>query len=446
METYVRQVIEGVSNTRGKDFFNAITLRLGDILSANYTFIARIDRDRHVSSTIALVANGQLVDNFEYDLQYTPCENVADDSVCCYAKDVQHYFPKDQLLIDMGIDGYLGSPLHDSNGVVMGIIVALYDRPIENENTISTLFQIFSGRIAAEMERVEYEKKLVELNNTLEKRVEDRTKELENTLTRLQDTQEQLIESEKLASLGNLVAGVAHEVNTPLGVAITAQSVLNDEFTTLTNKIDNDDLSMQDMDHFRASYSEAMTLLNTNLNRSKELISSFKKTAADQNYLELEEFKLHDYYELVLSTLSPVLRSANIVYTTDIPEQFTLVSYPGIHAQLISNLVNNTALHAFDDQSDIRSIHIHAEEIDNEHIKITYSDNGKGLTEDIKEKVFEPFFTTARNRGGTGLGMSIVYNLVNKNLEGKVALPNSDKGFSLEIVLPKTLHKHAIAV
>lgn len=436
MEAQIRKVVEGVSNTRGEDFFQSITLQLASIIHADYTFIAKLDKKRHTSKTIALVAKNNIADNFEYDLDFTPCENVAEDSVCSYPSKVTSLFPKDQLLIDMNIDAYLGTPLHDSNGSVMGLIVALYEHPIDDQESTLTLFQVFSGRIAAEMERVEYENKLQELNQSLEQRVLDRTNDLNQAMSTLKQAQEKLIESEKLASLGNLVAGVAHEVNTPLGVAITAQSVVSEEFKILRDKLENDALTFDDMDKFKSTMDTALPMLESNLQRASNLIINFKKTASDQHHLEIETLHLKDYYEQVLSTVKPLLKKKNITCHLEFDEPVITESYPGIHAQILTNLINNSALHAFTDRQTNNQVTINVKPLDQEHYSFTYSDNGQGLNETQKKNIFEPFYTTARDKGGSGLGMSIIYNLVKQKLQGEIDLLDSNSGFSIRFTLP----------
>ena len=289
MEQQLRDIIEGVSNTRGKDFFSAITLKLAEVIDAEFTFVAELDTQAYVSRTIALVAAGELVDNIEYSLQYTPCANVADNAVCMYPNNVTQLFPKDQLLIDMNIEAYLGTPLIGSKGDVIGIIVALYAKPIEQAAHTQTLFEIFSGRIAAELERVKYEQQLLEVNSTLEQKVLKRTSDFNETLEQLQLTQTQLMESEKIAALGNLVASVAHEVNTPLGVAITGQSLLQDAFNELIERFDSKQLTVDSMNEFKGLYREALPLVADNLQRAKTLINNFK--SVENNFFWFVTFR-----------------------------------------------------------------------------------------------------------------------------------------------------------
>jgi signal transduction histidine kinase len=437
MERLLQQIIEGVSNTHGEDFFNAITLQLAQVIDSDYTFIARLDTQAYISKTIALVADGTLLDNFEYSLEYTPCANVAESNVCIYPNKVTSIFPKDQLLIDMEIEAYLGTPLFDSSGNVIGLIVALYREKMDKSDETLTLFRIFSGRIAAEMERIDYQQELLALNNTLEQRVFDRTAELNQTLESLKSTQEKLIESEKLAALGNLVASVAHEVNTPLGVAITGQSLISDALQTLEAEFTDQNLTVEKMKDFFELSQEASPLISENLQRAKNLINNFKNTAADQNSDIKETINIKQYYEQVFSTLKPMMKRKSVNFSLDIPDDIEVSTFPGVHGQVITNLVSNSVRHAFSENA-TGSIKLKAR-IVADTITMSYQDDGKGLTTEAKEKIFQPFFTTARGTGGTGLGMAIAYNLVKQKLTGDIRLVDSTKGFHLEFMFPKQL-------
>jgi len=168
-ESVIPDIIKALKSTHGDEFFTEITLQLNKFIGADYTFIARVDLDKQTSKTISMVANGEIVDNFEYALSHTPCAILVNDSVCIYPENVCSLFPDDQMLIDMNIQGYLGVALHNSNQQTIGIIVALYENPIENSAFVQTLFELFSGRISAEMERIEQKQKLERLNNELAK-------------------------------------------------------------------------------------------------------------------------------------------------------------------------------------------------------------------------------------------------------------------------------------
>ena len=176
LEQALPEIIKSLKSTYGSDFFNEITLQLNQITGADYTFIAKVNYERFTSQTISLVVKNQLTDNFEYPLNDTPCALITKDEVCLYPKDICSLFPKDQLLIDMNIEGYVGVPLHDSQGEVIGIIVALHENEIKNAEFIKTLFELFSGRIAVEMERSVQENNLKQLNIKLAAKIDELVK------------------------------------------------------------------------------------------------------------------------------------------------------------------------------------------------------------------------------------------------------------------------------
>jgi len=425
----ITEIVEAVSNSYGDEFLSQITLALNKAIAADYTFIARLDAQAHRCKTEVLVAKGKIVDNFDYSLENTPCANVADDSVCFYAKDICKYFPKDQLLVDMNIQAYLGTPLLDSKQQVIGIIVALFETEHKKQEETSALFQLFSGRIAAEFERIDYEQ-------SLEEKIAVRTSELSETVRQLQTTQKQLVESEKMSALGNLVAGVAHEVNTPLGIAITTHSIMADELKKLEDKLDNKRLSMKDMESFRHTANSAISMQGDNLVRAKNLMENFKKTAADQHQLEIETLDISQYYQQVISTLRSILKPQKVNLEIECQDKIVLATYPGVHAQILTNLISNSVKHGFSNNDDDATHDVNQEnkitiiikQLPSGEVEVSYCDNGRGLSKKAEQHVFEPFFTTARKQGGIGLGMSIVFNLINQKLNGSIELKNANTG------------------
>jgi len=425
----ITEIVEAVSNSYGDEFLSQITLALNKAIAADYTFIARLDAQAHRCKTEVLVAKGKIVDNFDYSLENTPCANVADDSVCFYAKDICKYFPKDQLLVDMNIQAYLGTPLLDSKQQVIGIIVALFETEHKKQEETSALFQLFSGRIAAEFERIDYEQ-------SLEEKIAVRTSELSETVRQLQTTQKQLVESEKMSALGNLVAGVAHEVNTPLGIAITTHSIMADELKKLEDKLDNKRLSMKDMESFRHTANSAISMQGDNLVRAKNLMENFKKTAADQHKLEIETLDISQYYQQVISTLRSILKPQKVNLEIECQDKIVLATYPGVHAQILTNLISNSVKHGFSNNDDDATHDVNQEnkitiiikQLPSGEVEVSYCDNGRGLSKKAEQHVFEPFFTTARKQGGIGLGMSIVFNLINQKLNGSIELKNANTG------------------
>ena len=304
----------------------------------------------------------------------------------------------------------------------IGALADLYGRALSAQE---------NERINAELERA---------NQHLEQRVAERTRTLEKTLSELTAMQEKLIEAEKMASLGNLVAGIAHEVNTPIGIAVTANSSAKDKLNTLNKHIDSNTLTkaalLEGMNHLN----ECIKISFTNLERAAKLISDFKQTAVDQSSLNLLETNIKDYFENILHSLMPLTRSHSVEVNINCVDDFSLITVPGALSQIFLNLVNNSCVHGFVGREQNR-IDI-AVSIDNDtnSYTITYKDNGHGMTEDVMYKVFEPFFTTKRGSGGSGLGMSIVYNLATQALQGEVSIDSKpDNGVTVTFKLPQKL-------
>jgi len=259
-------------------------------------------------------------------------------------------------------------------------------------------------------------------------------------LDELRDAQDKLVESEKMAALGNLVAGVAHEVNTPLGVAITGTSMVHDRMAILKEQLEQGQLTRDQLSGFIERGSDSLSLTQKNLARVGELISNFKQIAVDQMVAEKREINLKTYLEEVMSTLSIELRRAGIVYKVDMADDIPMTTIPGAMAQIITNLVTNAIRHAFHGrQADDKAvITLQADRIEGDQIRLRFVDNGAGMDEVTLSKIFDPFFTTKRNEGGTGLGMPIVYNLVRQKLKGDITVASVEgEGTTFTLLLPR---------
>ncbi|HEX7325327.1 MAG TPA: two-component regulator propeller domain-containing protein [Rhodanobacteraceae bacterium] len=271
---------------------------------------------------------------------------------------------------------------------------------------------------------------LRKLNETLESRVEQRTHELRSVNTELRGllnqltrAQHQLVESEKLASLGSLVAGVAHEINTPLGIGVTAASYLHDEATRLAGALAAGAASPQELGASCARISEGADLILRNLRRADQLVKSFKQVAVDQTGGDVREIDLGKCIADVVATLQPSLRRGHHTVTLDCADQIMLRSSPGALGQVITNLAINSVTHGFTPDKP-GHITITARRAAN-GVVLDYRDDGVGMTPEVRARTFEPFFTTRRGQGGTGLGMHIVYTLVTRVLHGTVELEST---------------------
>lgn len=272
----------------------------------------------------------------------------------------------------------------------------------------------------------------------LEKIVKERTQELQNSLTELIDTQNKLVETEKMASLGRLVAGIAHELNTPIGICVTAASYLNTDAQDLHLAIKDGTIRKSKLDEFLKSTTQASSLLLSNLERAAALIGNFKLVAVDISSDMVREFNLFEYLESTIESLQPAVKHTQINITLSGEKTLIIEACPGSISQIITNFVMNSLLHGFED--DLKGeINIHIS-LQANKILITYSDTGKGMTDETKALIFEPFFTTKRATGGSGLGLSIVFNLITQNLGGEISCESEiDKGTTFIIALPASM-------
>lgn len=235
----------------------------------------------------------------------------------------------------------------------------------------------------------------------------------------VKDRTKQLVHSEKMASLGELVAGVAHEINTPVGIGVTAASHAQRKNIEIRRRFEDGSMTRSDLHNYLESDSEALRLIQTNLDRAADLVQSFKQVAVDRKTEDLRKFYLAEYINDVLLSLRPRYKRSGHVIKVNCPEQLTVYSYPGVFSQIITNFVINSLVHGFADGRQ-GEIEIKVQQVAGA-VELVYSDNGKGIPSEISEKVFDPFFTTKRHSGGTGLGLNIVYNLVTATLGGAIS-------------------------
>ncbi|MBF0564496.1 MAG: HAMP domain-containing histidine kinase [Nitrospirae bacterium] len=289
---------------------------------------------------------------------------------------------------------------------------------------LSRSFTEMSGKLKDSYEKLE------DYSHTLEQKVEDRTKELKDAMAELnkvledlQESQEQLIQAEKMASLGQLVAGVAHEINTPVGVSVTAASHLVLETKKIISVFEARVAKKADMEEYFNTALESSDLILRNLNRTSALIKSFKMVSADQTSQDYRTFKIKDYLDDIIISLQPKLRKTGHTITIACPDGLEISSYPGAFAQVITNLVINSMMHAF--ATGVNGLMTIKVTEDPYSITLRFSDNGKGIAEENLGKIFDPFFTTKRGAGGTGLGLHIVFNIVNQTLKGSIKCESS---------------------
>ena len=263
------------------------------------------------------------------------------------------------------------------------------------------------------------------INITDRKRAEielsEKTKALSQALEDLKATQKELIQSEKMAVLGNLVAGVSHEINTPVGTALISASTLNNATEAIATELNSqENLSCETLESYLDLATECSDLILVNLRRAGELIKTFQKVAVDQTSLQARTFALTTYVREIVHNLSPRLKSTPHRITISGDDELMLFSYPGAIAQIINNLVLNSIIHAYPDNT-AGNLCISISEGSNSVI-LEYSDDGCGIPVALQQRIFEPFTTASSNRSGSGLGLHIVYNLVTQKLRGTIQL------------------------
>jgi signal transduction histidine kinase len=266
--------------------------------------------------------------------------------------------------------------------------------------------------------------------------VAERTRDLQQAMDDLHRTQAELVRSEKLAGLGALVAGMAHELNTPIGNALIVSSTMHDQQLRFQQDM-AEGLRRSTLTRFIQDVQEGMDVLQRNLQRAAELISGFKQVAVDQSSHQRRECALDTLVHEVHILLTPTLRPANVQWQAEVPPGLVLDSYPGPLSQVLMNIVNNAVVHAFEQQVE-PCMRVTARALDAERVEICLQDNGCGIAAEHLQRVFDPFFTTRLGRGGSGLGMHIVYSLVTDLLGGTITLDSTvGAGTTVTITLPR---------
>ena len=260
----------------------------------------------------------------------------------------------------------------------------------------------------------------------------------EGALLELNAAQQNLIDAERLAALGGLVAGVAHEVNNPIGISLTVASSFARRADMFEAELRSDGaLRKSQLEEFVRASRDAAGQLVGNLHRAGELIQSFKQVAVDRSHAERRQFSLGEATDQIIASLRPVLKRSPISLSVDVPEGLVIDGYPGSYGQILTNLFLNAATHAFADGRS-GAISISARPRGSDDVEIIFADNGAGMTPDVQRQAFDPFFTTRRNEGGTGLGLHIVYNLVTQQLGGRMMLESRlGQGTTFRIIMPR---------
>jgi signal transduction histidine kinase len=281
-----------------------------------------------------------------------------------------------------------------------------------------------------------------ELENKVQKRTQQlliAKNEAEQSLNLLQETQESLVQAEKMAALGSLVAGIAHEINTPIGITLTSASFLNEETKKVVALYQHGELGGDELDSYFDTAQQSTELMTINCHRAADLIQSFKQIAVDQTSDNEREFNLKNYLDEVLLSLRPALKNRRILVELNCPDDLVIWGFPGAISQIVTNFIMNSLTHGFD-QNQQGIINLTIANLPDDKIEFRYSDDGKGIPESIQSKIFDPFFTTQRGNGGSGLGLNLVYNIVHQTLKGSLHVHSVEgEGTTFTINFPKII-------
>jgi signal transduction histidine kinase len=332
------------------------------------------------------------------------------------------------VIVGVAIARSIILPLREIMDAMHSVVTEKYDAPIEGTQARDEIGEM--ARAVAVFRENAIAKRKAE--NELRASKEHAEKALED----LREAQKNLIAAEKLAALGGLVAGVAHEVNNPIGISLTVASSLARRCDDFAKEVGSGPLRRSRLDEFLETGRDAANQLVANLQRAGELVQSFKQVAVDRSHADRRQFDLRESTDHIVSSLRPVLKKSQIALTIDVPPGIIMDSYPGSYGQVLTNLFLNSVIHAFPNGR-TGSIMVEARRVGDD-VNILVSDDGVGMSEETQRRAFDPFFTTRRNEGGTGLGLHIIFNLVNQQLGGQVTFESRlGWGTRFRIAIPR---------
>jgi signal transduction histidine kinase len=351
-----------------------------------------------------------------------------------------------QALIDTGemehplgnveISSWMGAPMLLGDQAYGVIIVQSYDNQVQYTQADLDILAFMASHVAVAIARMQADRQIRHAKETLEQQ----NAALENALTSLKDAQGELVRQEKLASLGRLVAGVAHEINTPLGICVTATSHLVEELKLTREDLANGALDEDGLKQFFDIIDQSLKIMTTNTQRAAALVRSFKQVAVDQSSDDIRSFNLRKYLDEVLLSLQPKLKGKPIQIDIDCDEQINMASFPGAISQIVTNMVVNSLVHGFE-EGQPGKIKITGK-VEGDYVDFDYSDDGVGMDSATLAQLFDPFFTTKRGSGGSGLGAHILYNLVTGALGGTVKVVSAPgMGLHYKLRFPKIKRK-----
>ena len=348
-----------------------------------------------------------------------------------------------ELKEPMGSDeiaSWMGAPMILGEKVYGVIIVQSYDPAVIYTQAELDILAFMANHVAVAIARMQADRAIRKAKEALE----EQNAALNSALTALQEAQSELVRQEKLASLGRLVAGVAHEINTPLGICVTATSHLVQELKLTREDLAAGTLDEDGLNSFFDIVDQSLRIMTTNTQRAAALVRSFKQVAVDQSSDEIRSFNLRKYLDEVLLSLQPKLKGKPVAVQIDCAPDIQMESFPGAVSQIVTNMVVNSLVHGYGEGQEGR-IRISGR-LEDDHVLFDYSDDGIGMDNTTLAQLFDPFFTTKRGSGGSGLGAHILYNLVTGPLGGTFKVVSAPvMGLHYKLRFPRTRRKQVPA-
>ncbi|MBE9066508.1 GAF domain-containing protein [Leptolyngbya cf. ectocarpi LEGE 11479] len=436
-EQQLQKLLEVTATKTGADFFPISVMQLTESLGVAHAILA--ERHGDTLRTLAFVADQVLQPTYEYPIVGTPCEQVLQAGEFHCSQSVQELFPKDSDLASLGAESYLGFAMQDSHGDVVGHLCILDRKPLEHSDRAEKLIRSFAARATAELERQKAIDALEHLNQDLEAKVVARTADLQASYQQLQDTQLQLIQSEKMSSLGQLVAGVAHEINNPVsfiyGNLKPCQEYIDDlsrlislyqkHYPTAHPEI-SEFIEAVDIRYTLEDFPHLINSMQTGATRIQTIVQSLRTFSYAQQE-GVKAFNIHNSIDNTLVILQNRLNGRAGKPTIEVVKAYgklpLVECYGGLLNQVFMNLLVN-GIDAIEEQQKVSPEYqgcliITTTVVSSEIVEIKFRDNGIGMTPETQDKIFNPFFTTKPVGIGTGMGLSISYKIVTGDHQGQ---------------------------
>ncbi|HEY9853815.1 MAG TPA: PAS domain S-box protein [Leptolyngbyaceae cyanobacterium] len=459
-------IVEGTAAKTGEEFFKSCVQYLAQVLQVRYASIAEfVDAEKSIAKTLAFWAGDDFADNFTYNLAGTPCKNVASNiEVCRYENSVQRLFPEDDYLVDLQAESYAGLSIIDADGNHLGLLAVLDTKPMVRDLEMqSAILRIFATRAGAELERIKAEAAV--RKSEIQLRLQ--SEELEKTIKKLQNTQTQLIQAEKMSSLGQLVAGIAHEINNPVSFIYSniqpAADYANDliklihlyqkHYHNPPQAIANLTEDM-DFDYLVNDFSKLLESMKNGATRIRDIVKSLR-TFSRLDEADLKEIDIHENIESTLEILQNRLNGRAVKPEINVTKNYGKLPPIECYGGLLNQVFMNLLVNAIDAIEQRRQSLENTEKLDyigtiaittcitsEDLVTISIHDNGCGMATQVKEKIFNPFFTTKPVGKGTGMGLAISYQIITENHQGHLqCFSTLGKGTEFRIELPVRNHQ-----